>query len=190
MKQVLKAKLAAALLALGSLTAQASTVSFTGDLAGDNDVQLFTFTLAGDADVSLRTWSHAGGMNAAGKLIAAGGFDPIISLFFGSGNLALLLDANDDGVGLGSGDALLERMALQTGTYTVALTQAANFAVGPLLDNGFLGAGSPGFGGRSSGWALDILGVGSASQVPEPSTLGLALLSLAVIGARRRLQRP
>lgn len=184
MKQIMKARLAAAVLALGSLSSHAAAVSFTGNLGADDDVQLFSFTLAADSDVTLRTWSHAGGLNAAGNLIAAGGFDPIVSLFFGSGGQALLFDANDDGIGLGSGDALLERMALQTGTYTVALSQAANFAVGPLLENGFLGGGNPGFGGRSSAWALDILGAGSASPIPEPSTLALALLSLAAVAAR------
>lgn len=183
MKQTLKASLAAGVLALGSLATQAAPVSFTGNLASDNNVQLFSFTLAADADVSLRTWSHGGGLNAAGNLIAAGGFDPIVSLFFGSGGLALLFDANDDGIGLGSGDALLERFALQSGTYTVALSQAANFAIGPLLEDGFLGAGNPGFGGRSSAWALDILGASSASPIPEPSTFALALISLAALAA-------
>ena len=102
MKQNLMAMLATAVTALSSVTSQAAALSFTGNLAGDNDVQLFSFTLAADADVTLRTWSNAGGVNAAGQLVAAGGFDPIVSLFAGSGALARLFDANDDGLGLGS----------------------------------------------------------------------------------------
>ncbi len=193
MKRFFKAALAAAVLAAGSAAVQAAHVSFVGNLAGDNDVQLFSFTLAADADVVLRTWSYGGGSNAAGNLIGAGGFDTIVSLFYGSGGSALLIGANDDGsavaVDPGTGlaaDSLLEISSLLAGNYTVALTQVANFANGPTLSDGFLGSGNPGFGGRSSAWALDMLGVTSASAVPEPGTLVLTLLALAAAAALRR----
>lgn len=191
MKQFLKAALAAAVLAVGSASAQAANISFTGHLAGDNEVQLFSFTLAADSGVTLRTWSYAGGMNAAGNLIGAGGFDPIVSLFYGLGGTALLIGANDDGSGVavdpGTGlalDSLLEISALPAGTYTVGLTQVANFANGPTLGDGFLGSGNPAFDGRTGSWALDILGVDTAASIPEPTTLALTVLGLAVVGAR------
>lgn len=187
MKRFLKAALAAAVLAAGS--ASAANVSFTGSLAGDNDVQLFTFELAASADVTVRTWSYAGGTNAAGSLIGAGGFDPFVSLFFGTGDTAILIDGNDDGVGVavdaGTGfalDSLLQEFSLGAGSYTVALTQVANFANGPTLADGFLGSGNVGFGGRSAGWALDILGADVAQRIPEPATLALVLFALAAVG--------
>jgi len=193
MKRFLWAAIAAAVLATSSVSALAANFSFSGNLAGDNDVELFSLTLASPADVTLRTWSYAGGTNAAGNLIAAGGFDPIVSLFFGSGSPALLIDANDDGIGVsvdpGTGlalDALLESFALPAGLYTVALSQVANFANGPTLGDGFLGAGNPAFDGRTNAWALDILGADRASVVPLPGTLALFMLALAVAGVTCR----
>jgi hypothetical protein len=192
MKQFLKAVIAAAILATSSVSALAANFSFSGNLAGDNDVAFLAFTLASPSDVTLRTWSYAGGTNAAGDLIAAGGFDPIVSLFYGTGGPALLIGANDDGLGVpidpGTGfayDSLLESFALPAGMYTVALSQFANFANGPTLGDGFLGAGNFNFDGRTSAWALDILGADSAS-VPLPGTLALLMLGLAAARVTRR----
>ena len=198
MKQYLSRALAVAMLTLGSAsTTEAANLSFAGNLAGDNAVQLFNFTLAVDADVELRTWSYAGGTNGAGSLIGAGGFDPIVSLYYGTGDTALLIGANDDGTGVavdpGTGlalDSLLQVSALPIGTYTVALTQVANFANGPTLGDGFLGSGNPGFDGRTAAWALDIRGVASAAPIPEPGTLTLALLGLAAVGTLAAAMRP
>ncbi len=197
MKRFLKAALAAVVLAAGSASALAANLSFSGNLAGDNDVQLFSFTLAADSDVTLRTWSYAGGTNAAGSLIGAGGFDPIVSLFSGTGGTAVLIGANDDGVGVDvdpttgfAFDSLLEVSSLPSGTYTVALTQFANFANGPSLDDGFDSGGNSGFDGRTSAWALDILSVDTAISIPAPGTLALAVLALAAVGTRASAVRP
>jgi hypothetical protein len=196
MKRFLKTALAAAVWVVGSASASASAVSFTGNLGGDNDVQLFSFTIASVSDVTLRTWSYAGGVNAAGALIGNGGFDPVLALFFGSGDGAILINQYDDGFGVsvdaGSGnafDSLADLSSLLAGTYTVALTQVANFANGPTLGDGFLGAGNPGFGGRTGAWALDIVGVDTAAAVPEPATLALTLLALGAAGAAARRSR-
>lgn len=193
MKRFLRAAATVAFLAGAGASALATDLSFTGDLAGDNDVQLFSFRLTTDTDVTLRTWSYAGGTNAAGSVIGAGGFDAVLALFSGTGGPALLIGGNDDGFGVatdpGTGlayDALLEAFALPAGDYTVALTNFANFANGPTLDDGFLGAGEGGFNGRSSAWALDILGADSASVIPESGTLALAGLGLCVAGLARR----
>lgn len=193
MKRFLSAALAAIVLAMGSASAQAANVSFTGSLDGDNAVQLFTFTLASDSSVSLRTWSYAGGTNAAGSVIGAGGFDTVLALFSGLGDAAVLIGGNDDGIGVAVDpstgfalDSLLDLSPLLAGTYTLALTQFANFAIGPTLGDGFLGSGTPGFGGRSGAWALDILGIDSAAVVPVPTTLALALLGLAAAASSRR----
>ena len=196
MNPFLRAAVAATVLAASSVSALAANFSFTGNLTGANDVDLFSFTLGSTSDVTLRTWSYAGGTNAAGDSIPAGGFDPIVSLFFGGGSSALLIGANDDGIGvpvdLGTGlalDSLLESFALPAGLYTVALTQSANFANGPMLGDGFLGAGNPDFDGRTSAWALDILNVDAAS-VPLPGTLALFVLGLAAAGFSHRRLRP
>ena len=192
LKRFLKAVPAAAVLMASSASVLSATVSYTGTLADENDVAFFSFTLAGPSDVTLRTWSYAGGTSAAGTVIVAGGFDPIVSLFFGTGGGALLIGANDDGLGVAvdpatgfAFDSLLESFALPVGTYTVALTQFANFANGPTLGDGFLGAGIPGFDGRTNAWALDI-SVGAPAGVPEPTALMLAVLGLAAVGAARR----
>jgi hypothetical protein len=197
MKRLFRAVIAAAVLATSGVSALAANFSFSGNLPGDNDVAFLAFTLASPSDVTLRTWSYAGGTNAAGDLIAAGGFDPIVSLFDGAGSPAILIDANDDGFGVpvdpGTGnayDSLLERFMLLAGTYTVALSQSNNFANGPTLGDGFLGySGNPGFDGRTSAWALDILGADSAS-VPLPGTLALFMLGLAAAGVTRRRIEP
>ena len=193
MKQFLKAAIAAVALVVGSASALAANFSFTGNLAGDNSIKLFSFALASSSNVTLRTWSYAGGTNAAGSSISAGGFDPVVSLFLGSGASALLIDANDDGLGVAIDpvtgndfDSLLQAFALPAGTYTVALTQSANFAIGPALGDGFLGAGNTGFDGRTSAWALDMLGVNRAASIPLPATLALALLGLVALSATRR----
>jgi hypothetical protein len=194
MKRFLKAAIAAAVLATSSVPALAGIFSFTGNLEGDNDVELFSLTLASPSKLTLRTFSYAGGTNAAGNLITAGGFDPIVALFFGAGAPAILLDQNDNGIGvpvdLNTGnafDALLDPFFdLPAGLYTVALTEFANFANGPTLGDGFLGGGIPDFDGRTSAWALDILGADSASVVPLPGTLALLMAGLAAAGLTRR----
>jgi hypothetical protein len=196
MKRFLNAAIAAAVLATSSVPALAASFSFSGNLTGDNDVALFSFALAAPSNVTLRTWSYAGGTNAAGNVFGAGGFDPVVSLFYGAGSPALLIGANDDGLGVpadpGTGfahDSLLESFALPAGMYTVALSQFDNFANGPTLGDGFLGySGNPGFDGRTSAWALDILGADSAS-VPLPGTLALLMLGLAAAGVTRRCPR-
>lgn len=190
MKRLLKTALAATVLAALGASAKAADVSFTGQLANDNAVQLFSFTLAADADVTLRTWSYAGGVNAAGNAIGAGGFDAIVSLFSGLGAGAILIGANDDGLGVAidpvtgfAYDSLLEFTALVAGSYTVALAEFDNFANGPTLGDGFPGSNVSGFDGRSAAWALDILGVDSANAIPEPASIALALFGLAALGA-------
>jgi hypothetical protein len=173
--------------------------SFTGNLANDDQVQFFNFSVAAPSTVTLRTWSYAGGTNAAGQLIAAGGFDPILALFNSAG---LRINQNDDGGGLVAADPVTGMhydtylsSLLGAGTYTVSVSQYQNFA-GATLSTPFPGSGTSGFVDvtghtRTNAWAFDILGVESATQtaVPEPSVL--ALLSLGLLGfaaARRRKQ--
>ncbi|MGH8763084.1 MAG: DVUA0089 family protein [Nitrosospira sp.] len=189
-----------AIIALSLVTgsANAADFSFAGGFANDNEVQEFNFAVAGAAqDVTLRTWSYAGGTDAAGTVIARGGFDPIVSLF--NASTGSLIGVNDDGhlvtdpVSGNSYDSFLMQ-TLAAGNYTATVTQYSSFPSGSLAD-GFQGTGHSDFGGRDSHWALDVLNVGSASlgdsyvsPIPEPESYALLLAGLGLVGfmARRK----
>jgi PEP-CTERM motif-containing protein len=74
--------------------ARADTVSLTGNLPSASTDFQYVFTLTTSSSVTVKTWGFGGGVNAAGNTIAAGGFDPLVALFSGSGNSAsIVLDA-------------------------------------------------------------------------------------------------
>jgi hypothetical protein len=68
------------------LTATASGSSFlsyVGTFGAADDVLEESFTLTSADTNNIQTWSFGGGTNAAGHLIPAGGFDPLVALFSG-----------------------------------------------------------------------------------------------------------
>ena len=174
---------------------KADSFSFTGNLAAGNQVQLFDFTVGAVSNVILDTWSYAGGTNAAGTVIARGGFDPILAVF---NSMGAIVGENDDGgshvaadITGAHFDTWLNLTTLAAGNYSVSVMQYDNFANGPNFSNGFVQAGDPNFattfnGGscgtnqfvdvagaganscRDSHWAFDILGVQSASVGGTP----------------------
>ena len=127
--------------------ARATSVSFTGSLASSTDTFMVSFTLAAPSVVNVQTWGFGGGTNAMGALIAAGGFDPLIALFSGTGPGATILLSGvnpvfsaDNFPGFGGlcppgsfvtiggipncGDATINLPGLAAGTYTLLLTDA------------------------------------------------------------------
>jgi hypothetical protein len=213
-----KLTLTAVLCALaGSLPA--ADFSFAGMFTADNNVQPFEFTVGSTSTITLRSWSYAGGTNAAGDLIARGGFDPILALFSGTGSAAVFVNQNDDGgCGLVAADSgtgecwdTFFSATVGPGTYTATVMQYDNFANGPTLGAGFLHDGNGNFtasfgcsqgffcdvsdvdpfNNRDSHWAFDILNVESAVVVgsPEPATMLLLGGSLVLLGGLKLRKR-
>jgi hypothetical protein len=170
--------------------ANAANFSFRGSLNDVNEVQLFNFSVQNSSDVTLRTLSYAGGVQADGTVIARGGFDPILSLFDGSGNFIADDDDGSDVV-----DPLTDRswdsfvqMTLSAGNYTVAVSQYPQFRVGNNLADGFRynTPGGMNFNSRTNDWAFDVLNVDNANNptgVPEPTTI-LGTVVFGTLGGR------
>ena len=163
----------AACLATG---AHAATTSLVGALDPGNpqDVVLHVVTLSAPGNLSIQSWGYGGssaapaGTNAQGSAIGAGGFDPYVSVFSGSGASATFLGSNDDGncpPGTPSdalcGDSTLTLGPLPAGTYTVAISAFLNMSLAENLGSGTLGDGFIGlgsFGTRSHLYAVDLGG--------------------------------
>lgn len=149
-----------------------TTTSYTGSLATSSDVYSLVFNVGGTTSetVTLQTWSFGGGVNAAGNTIAAGGFDPFVAIFDGTGPGATIAS---DGLGnpFGTSDALSNygsfmgcppaqmaniggplcgdvtmSLLLGPGAYTLVLSDALNDA-NAVFDNGTLGEGFTDFTG-------------------------------------------
>ena len=225
------------LLAATAVGLSAESLSVMGTLSSPEDVSETTFTLTAADTVTFQTWGFGGGTNAAGNVIQPGGFDPLISLFSGSGPTATIVT---DGASpapnpLADGDNLLNppwsyvgncptagmvsigggsvcgddfmQTTLAAGVYTLVLTDA-NYTPFAVYDNGTL---SEGFSDLSGGifqtydsvsnasitpngrFAVDIVtanpDLATPTPTPEPSTLPLLCIGLAVLASARRFNQ-
>jgi len=153
---------------------QADSVSYVGTLTGSTDVVVETFTLSSPTTIGLQTYGFGGGTNAEGDSISAGGTDPFLAIFFGTGpsatiltdgmgnpygtSLDLLNYGNPDFVGcppagapvIGGlpqcGDITMTLPSLAAGTYTVVLSDG-EYQANAVFDDGTLGEGFSDFTG-------------------------------------------
>jgi hypothetical protein len=212
-------KLLMVLLAMSGMC-RADSVSFTGTFQDPNQVFEDSFSLSQTSNLVAQSYGYGGsagapgGTNAAGTVIAAGGFDSYLSLFSGAGPTATFLVSNDDG-GCGPAspdpvceDSQLNLNGLAAGTYTLVLTLPNNYSIAENYGYGTLGDGFIDLQGdfyddasgeeRTGNYALDItsnttLGAPAlppAAATPEPSSLALLasglLFGAAKLGRNRR----
>ncbi len=168
------------------IQAHADTYSASGNFTADNSVFTYDFTATSPQTYTIATTSYA-----------AGGFDPVLTLFSAGG-------APIDNFGSGTSDATLTD-TLASGSYVLDLTEFPNVAVGT-LSQGFLFASDPtatgdncGVAGgqfidditctqRTNQYALTVASA-SAAVTPEPSTWLLVLSGAVGVFYFSRRQR-
>ena len=195
-------------------------VTVQGNFTRDDDHAAYTFTTPDSEIFSFYTTSYAGSAatlpNADGTVTPEGGFDPLLSLFDGSGNL---LGYTDDGAqNLPQGhdsktgeayDTYTAGIYLPAGIYTLALTEFDNLPKATLAD-GFTRDGQGDFTGalygpgtgafydftgdhRTDAYAFNLTSTSATPAVPEASTtvsfgllLALGLGGITVAAKRRK----
>src|SRR5580704_8857235 len=158
----LKCLILAVMLAFGASTAFAdSSSSFVGTLSGPQDFFSTTITVTASEEVTLQTYGFGGG-NQMGMAIPAGGTDPFVGLFFGTGAGATFINGTSLDLanyssfvgcppansvsnfgGTTCGDVTMLFPSLAAGTYTVLLSDGqfiplAAVGGGTTIGDGFL----------------------------------------------------
>jgi len=152
--------------------------SFTDANAIANNVALYSFTVADSGLVSLVSTGFA-----------AGGVDPYFSLFSGTGASATFLDSNYAQAFSTGGDFSYSSV-LAAGSYEVAIGAFANMSFAENYGTGTLGDGFIGLGDPNSlydgSYVVTLTTPVPPTSVPEPPTLTLMALALAVLAVRAR----
>jgi hypothetical protein len=147
------------LVAAMGVGASGSVISLTGTLQTAEDTFETTINVASAGTVTLQTWGFGGGDNAAGMVIPAGGFDPLVAVFAGTGSGATIVNGVSDGLSnygdftgcapagtetiggfAGQCGDITMAMSLSMGTYTVILSDA-EYIPNAIFDNGTFGEG-------------------------------------------------
>lgn len=191
----------AALITPLCLQAQAGNTVLSGSFNTDNQLYTYDFSTSTTQSYSFFTTSYGGGTNLDGTSTPAGGFVPVLTLFYGDGDVIgpSSPGGNADPITGLADDASLSDV-LSPGSYILVLSEFPNVALGNLSD-GFLFASDPtatgdvcGVGGgtflesdvapcvqRTDSYTLDI---SSSAVTPEPPSwillLSSALISVAV----------
>jgi PEP-CTERM motif-containing protein len=177
---------------LGTLTNSATNI---GTFANQAEVFEATFSLSSASKLTIFTTSYGGGNNLSGAASTAGGFQPMITLFTGTGNYVTGQQvtspiAQTDPVTKLALDQYLFDANVGPGNYIAVLTDWLNQQPPSAtnLSDGFVSLGSGGstfvdeqFNTRTANYALNLSAtpLGGESAVPEPATFGLILPALA-----------
>jgi hypothetical protein len=134
-----------------------------------NDTAIYKFAVSATSTVTIQSYGYAGSGGApGGTVIPAGGFDPYLSIFVGTGPSATFLASNDDGAcippsldGSPCADSSLT-LTLSPGVYTLVVEAFDNMSLAENLGSGTLGDGFTGLGNydpsRTNNFAVDISG--------------------------------
>lgn len=168
-------------LAALALAQPASADTISGSIVNHNDVAQIPMTLTTETDLTI--WTNSFG---------SGGFDPILSLWFG-GNLVAYNDDAPELVDLSQGgfDSLLRLTGLAPGSYLLTVSSFNNFPNGTSLSAGFRHDGATptpigewwtaGSGNYNVHWTF-----GPISSIPEPSSFAMLLAGLGIATLMRR----
>jgi hypothetical protein len=169
---------------LGTLS---GVVTTSGALPNQAQVLEETFTLTTPSAFTAFTTSYGGGMNLDGTTAAAGGFQPMLSLFNSAGNFVAGQSvtspvANIDSATGIAADAYLTDSNLAAGNYILVLTDWLNQQppTATNLSDGFVDLGSAGstfvdeqFNTRTAAYTLNISANSVSVATPEPGSIWL-----------------
>lgn len=145
--------------------ANADPLTQSGKFQTDNDVVQIDFSTTTVQTYTFDTTSYAGGVNADGTTTAAGGFDPVLTLFTSAGNFVPNGvgggGSNCTGVGTDAGTGLCEDAffteTLNPGSYILALTEFPNYSNGTIT-------GADGFNPDNASEIASICGTTSSFE--------------------------
>lgn len=156
----------------------------TQDVANNVAVYTFVVPFGGFTDFTFGGFSDVDVERLFSPALT--GLQPYLSIFSGIGDSAVFVTSSHTNPIVILADAADLRVFLAAGTYTLAISNLTNQSVaestGGTLGQGFLGRGDPALVGSGS-YQL-------TATVPEPDTLWLAAIGVAVVILRRRRVTP
>jgi hypothetical protein len=162
-----------------------------------------SFTVSTTTSMEAITYSYGGGTSLTGAVVPAGGLEPYLSLFDGSGNFITstfwgsITGTNcPPGAGLVGGvcdDVELDGGTLTPGTYYIALTAWENMSFAENLGTGTLADGFTGLGnlgdGENLNYAFDVILPDNVTTTPEPASIAMLATGLAGLVIRKRSKK-